>query len=366
MTRVSSEAAPRRLQYHIRDLIGPNCGAGIVGFDVVKQQPYRAGMGLRLSAPRSGPSPRAGYTEVVQVAEGLQAAMIDWKTHPQDPEPGFWAVTDSGDVGWLYVGNEGDGCVEVEGWGMVRRPGRACSVTLMPPGSTMVWCNQPVLGRRGVAVAFHRRFMQEHYGSLLRHCGRSLQSWVACRDVSLRDFDIPLCPVMAAVTSSLLSLRLEGELRHRFVCASAEQLLCLALAGVARVEEQMQWPIHLSARDKNALREVRALLDRRLANPPSVSALSKQFGMNRNKLRIGFKDLFGLGIGAYIHERRMSEAYARLSSGNTSVSTVAASAGYAHLCSFSTAFRRRFGKAPSQILRRAEPLPDEFSSSGNI
>ena len=348
MTQSFTVRRQTRVSYDIRELIGPDCGAGITGFEVAEYQPYPVGVGMRLSAPSLGGSASEGFTEVVQVADGLHAVIIDWGAGVESTDHGVWEETCGAGYAWLYVGAEGDGRLEIEGFGTARKRGPACSITLAPPDSTMAWRNQPIGGRRGICIAFHSRYLKAKYPSVL--CLHELRHWLTDRETRVRDLDIPVSPIMVTVTASLLNLPLQGELRHQFVCSTTEQLLCLALDGLVQIERQLTLPVHFTARDIAAVRQVRALLDRELANPPGIEALARRFGLNRNKLRSAFRELFGIGIWDYIHEQRMRSAYEQLSRGDKSVSEIAASVGYNHVSNFTTAFRRHFGRPPSGVL----------------
>jgi AraC-like DNA-binding protein len=348
MTQLSTTRRHTRVSYDIRELIGPACGVGIAGFEVAKYQPYPAGAGMRLSAPSLGTRPSEGFTEVVQVDDGLHAVIVDWGAGVEDADRGVWEETGGAGYGWLYVGTQGDGRLQIEGFGTARKLGPACCITLAPPGSTFVWGNQLSGGRRGIHIAFHGRYLKAKYPSLL--CLHELQRWLTDRDARLRDLDIPVSPMMLTVTMSLLNLPLQGELRHQFVGATVEQLLCLALDGLVQMEKQLSLPIHFTAREIAAVRDVRALLDQQLASPPGIEGLARRFGLNRTKLRSAFRELFGIGIWDYIHEQRMHTSYEQLARGDKSVSEIAASVGYNHLSNFTTAFRRHFGRPPSGVL----------------
>jgi AraC-like DNA-binding protein len=337
-----------RISYDVRELIGPSCGVGIAGFEVAQYQPYPAGVGMRLSAPSLDTSPPEGFTEVVQVADGLHGVIVDWGAGVQDAGRGVWEETGGEGYGWLYVGAQGDGRLQIEGFGTARKQGPACCITLAPPGSTFVWGNQLSGGRRGIHIAFHGRYLKRKYPSVL--CLHELQHWLSDGEIQLRDLDIPVSPIMLTLTTGLLNLPLQGELRHQFVCATVEQLLCLALDGLVRIEKQLSLPIQFTAREITAVRQVRTLLDQHLASPPGIQDLARRFGLNRTKLRSAFRELFGIGIWDYIHEQRMRSAYEQLARGDKSVSEIASSVGYNHLSNFTTAFRRHFGRPPSQVL----------------
>ncbi|SHE13431.1 Adenosine deaminase [Chlamydia abortus] len=46
----------------------------------------------------------------------------------------------------------------------------------------------------------------------------------------------------------------------------------------------------------------------RMANPPSLLELSRMIGINDNKLKIGFKELYGTTVFGYLREKRLEKA----------------------------------------------------------
>lgn len=73
-------------------------------------------------------------------------------------------------------------------------------------------------------------------------------------------------------------------------------------------------------------------------------------GINERKLTAGFRQLFGMSVFEHLQQHRLEQAYGLLTSGGCSVTQVALEVGYS-IAHFSTAFRRRFGIAPSELLR---------------
>jgi transcriptional regulator GlxA family with amidase domain len=59
----------------------------------------------------------------------------------------------------------------------------------------------------------------------------------------------------------------------------------------------------------------------------------------------------GMSASAFIRERRMQRAKALLAEGPASIGNVAEAIGYSNAANFSRDFRKRFGRAPSMILR---------------
>lgn len=346
MKRTTNRRATAGFSYDINELLGADSGLGIQGFRPSRWQPYPSGAGLRLHTPLAMDDDDPGFSEVVHVAEGLHAFIADWRTDQRRIGESVWAEVIGDDYGWLYLGLDGDGSLEVEGFGPARRPGATCALTVVPRNTTCFWSVGPQSARRGVSIAFHASYLRQRYPDLMQTCAYSLGDWLAGKENKLRDFELPLLPVMTASTASLLTLTLEGEFRHQYVCATVNQLLCLALAALAEREKQTATPIRLSTRDKAALRQVRAMIGSDLRNAPDIDAWGRRVGLNRNKIRYGFKALYGMTVGDYWQDVRMNHAWSLLSKGECSLAEVAAAVGYGHITNFTTAFKRQFGQAP--------------------
>lgn len=318
----------------------------LTGFRALPWQPYANRAGLRLSAPTLYDGDGNGFTEIADAGDGLHAIITDWRGDASTLSA-TWAETVPEQYGYLYIGLEGDGRLEVEGLGAARRDGPSCALTVAPPGAVYLWRTQPGIRRRGVSIAFHARALRQRFPELARHCARTLGPWLENRETQMRDFDVPLSPLMSAAASGLLNMTMEGDLRRAFVCATVEQLLCLVLSALAG---RGTLASVLSARDRLTLQQVRASLDANLQQLPRIEQLTRQFGINRTKLAAGFKQTFGVSLSGYVAEQRMRAAYDLLTREQRSIAEVAAAVGYTHVCNFTTAFKRRYGMPPSRCL----------------
>lgn len=351
MSATSHPATSRpglRVSCDLASFVDCEGGDRLTGFRTAAWQPYCNRSGLRLTAPTLQDDGGNGFTEIAHAGDGLHAIITEWRGNASTLTA-TWAETVPDQYGYLYVGLEGDGRLEVEGMGAARRAGPSCSLTVAPPGATYLWRTQPGISRRGVSIAFHARAVLLRYPDLARRCGETLGPWLANRETQMRDFDVPLSPVMSAATGGLLNMKMEGDFRRAFVSATVEQLLCLAFSTLA---ERYSRPTCLSARDRAAIQQVRASLDANLADPPTIEQLTRRFGINRNKVAFGFKETFGVSVSGYLSEQRMRVAYDLLVSECRSVGDVAVAVGYTHLCNFTTAFKRRYGMPPSRCLSR--------------
>lgn len=80
----------------------------------------------------------------------------------------------------------------------------------------------------------------------------------------------------------------------------------------------------------------------------TVGELARRVAASESTLLRAFKRELGMSPGRYVRERRLDESFALLQSGRFTVSEVADHVGYRSASAFADAFRRRFGRAPSE------------------
>lgn len=107
----------------------------------------------------------------------------------------------------------------------------------------------------------------------------------------------------------------------------------------------------LRARDLERVKAMRERIDTDPASIVSLTGLAEEFGVSASKLKRDFFSAFATCAGAYVNERRLLLGRALIEREGLSVSEASYRSGYGHPTNFSTAFRRRFGFAPSKLRR---------------
>ena len=108
----------------------------------------------------------------------------------------------------------------------------------------------------------------------------------------------------------------------------------------------------LSRSDILAARKIESLLTTDITIlPPTIREMSRQFAMSESKLKKVFKTVFGLPPYEYYQKHRMQKASQLLLSGNFSIKDVGYTLGYSNLSNFTLAFKKEFGKLPSEVVR---------------
>nr|WP_113868432.1 helix-turn-helix transcriptional regulator [Brenneria salicis]NMN90374.1 AraC-like DNA-binding protein [Brenneria salicis ATCC 15712 = DSM 30166]RBP59626.1 AraC-like DNA-binding protein [Brenneria salicis ATCC 15712 = DSM 30166]RLM29788.1 AraC family transcriptional regulator [Brenneria salicis ATCC 15712 = DSM 30166] len=98
--------------------------------------------------------------------------------------------------------------------------------------------------------------------------------------------------------------------------------------------------------EQNRLENVRRLLERQPESAYTLHELAQLAAMSASSLRTKFRQAYGHSVFDYLRDCRLELARRYLAQGY-SVQQAAWMSGYQHATNFSTAFRRRYGIAPS-------------------
>ena len=104
-------------------------------------------------------------------------------------------------------------------------------------------------------------------------------------------------------------------------------------------------------KDIAKIAEARRMIDLRWHEKITIAEIARGVGVNRDKLVRGFRMLYGNSIAQILAERRLEEARRLLLASDLPVATVGYRCSYLNNASFTRAFTRRFGVAPSELRR---------------
>ncbi|MBM6577493.1 helix-turn-helix transcriptional regulator [Microvirga sp. SRT01] len=135
---------------------------------------------------------------------------------------------------------------------------------------------------------------------------------------------------------------------HTMRLAKSIELLC---ATFARLDDLVpaDGSGELSELDAARLVAARRLIDERWQEKLTLDSIARACGLNRAKLTRGFRTLFNSTVATTIADRRLHGAHGLLLATDLPVSSIGYRCGYRNNASFSRAFTRRFGLAPTRL-----------------
>ena len=156
--------------------------------------------------------------------------------------------------------------------------------------------------------------------------------------------DAYMTPEMFNIISKIFQNKYEGTAQILFLKSQVTELLSHFFSLITAPEKSKE-----NEEDKKKIMLAKDIITNNMDKPPSLNELSRIIGLNSNKLKKNFKEMFGVPVFKYIQAERLTNAYSLLRQGDMTVQEVAWFVGYESLSSFSNAFNKRFGSRPSEI-----------------
>jgi AraC-like DNA-binding protein len=151
-------------------------------------------------------------------------------------------------------------------------------------------------------------------------------------------------PRLQALAFEMLSPTIQDREGHLLLAAQATEVLArsiFALKHHTSVDGTLD-------QKRIRLQAVKDLVDSDLRYPWSIAELARRAGLSRRSFNIRFRAAYGMSAIDYLRISRLDAAREALVYRQFSVAEAAYHVGYSSPANFATAFRKRFGFAPSR------------------
>ncbi len=165
-----------------------------------------------------------------------------------------------------------------------------------------------------------------------------------------------ITPSMHLALQQILNAPYQGALQHMYFEAKVLELLTLQFAQIVENEDNQKYLINLKAADVERIYQARDILIGNYDNPPSLLDLARMVGVNDNKLKYGFRQVFGNTVFGYLQNHRLEVARKLLQDNKLSVRSVLNVVGYANQSHFAAAFKRKYGITPLDCRLGKKPV----------
>ncbi|WP_010183416.1 helix-turn-helix transcriptional regulator [Sphingomonas sp. PAMC 26605] len=153
-----------------------------------------------------------------------------------------------------------------------------------------------------------------------------------------------------AIALAILECALAEPARATLRLAKSIELLCAVMEAL---REAGLVPAdgcgHLSERDSQRIVAAQRMIDEQWREKLTLNGIARACGLNRSKLTRGFRSMFACTVSDAITERRLGGARHLLLASDLPISAIGYRCGYLNNASFTRAFSRRFGEAPSHV-----------------
>jgi len=158
-----------------------------------------------------------------------------------------------------------------------------------------------------------------------------------------------ITPSMAIALNQLLQFNLHPTIKPLYFKAKTYELLSLyfnkPLEG-----DVAQCPFLANEDNVSKIKLAKKIMISRMAEPPSLQALADEVALPINRLKEGFKQIYGDSVYSFLLAYKMEVAREYLASGKFNVNEVGLKVGYSTASHFIAAFKKRFGTTPKKYL----------------
>lgn len=197
-----------------------------------------------------------------------------------------------------------------------------------------------------VKVFFSETWLKRYLGldDTVDGLQRYLSLKTACFDIE------PLDAEYLLLMEELMNAQKDDPLQNIFLQNRVTLLIERFFTRLAKKMEKWEGGYTISAEDMERFMRVERLLVKDLsAKPPTIEQLARMVTMSATRLKTGFKHMYGTGIYTYYQKMRLQKARELLLSGRYSVKDTAMATGFNDTANFTTAFKKEFNIAPSQL-----------------
>lgn len=158
-----------------------------------------------------------------------------------------------------------------------------------------------------------------------------------------------ITPSMAIVLNQLMSYNLHPMVQALYFKAKVYELLSLYFNQPADVDVAR---CPFLADDENVLKikKAKEIITARMSEPPTLGLLAKEINLPINKLKEGFKQIYGDSVFSFLLDYKLEVARQLLATGVHNVNEVALKVGYSTASHFISAFKKKFGTTPKKYL----------------
>jgi len=161
--------------------------------------------------------------------------------------------------------------------------------------------------------------------------------------------DAHISPSMAIVLNQLMNYNLHPSIKQLYFKGKAYELLSLYFNREEDVDVE-QCPFLVDEANVSKIKKAKEIIIAKMAEPPTLQELADEIQLPLNKLKEGFKQIYGDTVFSFLFDYKMEVARQLLATGAHNVNEVGLKVGYSTASHFIAAFKKKFGTTPKKFV----------------
>ncbi|MDC8002442.1 AraC family transcriptional regulator [Aureisphaera galaxeae] len=158
-----------------------------------------------------------------------------------------------------------------------------------------------------------------------------------------------ISPSMSIVLNQLVNYNLHPSIKSLYFKGKAYELLSLYFNREEDVDVE-QCPFLVDEQNVAKIKKAKQIVISRMAEPPTLQEIADEIQLPINKLKEGFKQIYGDSVFSFLFDYKMEVARQLLASGSHNVNEVGDKVGYSTASHFISAFKKKFGITPKKFV----------------
>lgn len=160
--------------------------------------------------------------------------------------------------------------------------------------------------------------------------------------------DSIITPSMAIALNQLLQFNLHPNVKPLYFKAKVYELLSLYF-NLPKEANLDSCPYLADEENVAKIKQAKEIIIERMTEPPTLQELAHEINLPLNKLKEGFKQLYGEPVFQFLFDYKMEIARQLLASGSHNVNEVGLKVGYSTASHFISAFKKKYGVTPKKF-----------------
>ncbi|MGB3344698.1 MAG: AraC family transcriptional regulator [Aequorivita sp.] len=158
-----------------------------------------------------------------------------------------------------------------------------------------------------------------------------------------------ITPSMAIVLNQLMNYNLHPSIKPLYFKGKAYELLSLYFNRPADADVE-QCPFLADEENVSKIKMAKEIIISRMAEPPTLQQLADEINLPINRLKEGFRQIYGDSVFSFLFHYKMELARQLLATGAHNVNEVGLKVGYSASSHFISAFKKKFGTTPKKFM----------------
>jgi len=158
-----------------------------------------------------------------------------------------------------------------------------------------------------------------------------------------------IAPSMAIVLNQLVNYNLHQTVKPLYFKGKAYELLSLYFNKPSDLDVE-QCPFLIDEDNVAKIKKAKEIIIANMIEPPTLQELADEIQLPLNKLKEGFKQVYGDSVFSFLFDYKMEVARQLLATGSHNVNEVGLKIGYSTSSHFIAAFKKKFGTTPKKYI----------------